>query len=559
MNNCFVTPDSAETSIMKEQNVIEEIKGKISPSKETVQNGQNPPLHHQDPFERMHRLREESKLGGGQKRIDAQHKKGKLTARERIDVLLDEGSFREVDAFVRHRSHDFGLEKQRYLGDGVVTGTGKINGRDVCLFSQDFTVFGGSLSEAHAEKICKIMDLAMKIGAPVIGLNDSGGARIQEGVVSLGGYADIFLRNTLASGVIPQISAILGPCAGGAVYSPAITDFVLMAEGTSYMFVTGPNVVKTVTHEEVTQEELGGAHTHASKSGVAHLVRENEIEALKTLRNMLSYMPQNNREKPPTIDLDDPHDRVDYVLNAIVPENPNKPYDIKSVIDRVVDQDSFLEIHEEFAPNIVVGFARIGGQSVGIVANQPASLAGVLDIDASVKGARFVRFCDCFNIPLVVFEDVPGFLPGTDQEWRGIIKHGAKLLYAFCEATVPKITVITRKAYGGAYDVMNSKHIRGDFNYAWPTAEIAVMGSKGAAEILYRKEIAAAADPEEELARHDVEYRERFAHPYLAAERGYIDDVIEPAQTRPILIEALKLLRDKQDSNPAKKHGNIPL
>ena len=544
---------------MKEQGTVEEIKEKISLSEKGDQNGQNSTFEHENRLERMNRLREESKLGGGEKRIESQHKKGKLTARERIDVLLDDGTFHEIDAFVRHRSHDFGLEKQRYLGDGVVTGTGKINGRDVCLFSQDFTVFGGSLSEAHAEKICKIMDLAMKIGAPVIGLNDSGGARIQEGVVSLGGYAEIFLRNTLSSGVVPQISAVLGPCAGGAVYSPAITDFVVMADGTSYMFVTGPNVVKTVTHEEITQEELGGAHTHASKSGVAHLVRENEIEALKSIRTMLSYMPQNNREKPPTIDLDDPHDRLDYVLNAIVPENPNKPYDMKSVIERVIDRSSFLEIHEEFASNIVVGFARLGGQSVGIVANQPASLAGVLDIDASVKGARFVRFCDCFNIPLIVFEDVPGFLPGTDQEWRGIIRHGAKLLYAFCEATVPKITVITRKAYGGAYDVMNSKHIRGDFNYAWPTAEIAVMGSKGAAEILYRKEIAEAEDPEAELARHDVEYRERFAHPYLAAERGYIDDVIEPAQTRPILIDALGLLQDKQDSNPAKKHGNIPL
>ena len=511
------------------------------------------------PLERLNRLRQESKLGGGAKRIESQHKKGKLTARERIEILLDEGSFREIDAFVRHRSKDFGLEKQRFLGDGVVTGTGKINGRDVCVFSQDFTVFGGSLSEAHAEKIVKIMDLAMKIGAPVIGLNDSGGARIQEGVVSLGGYADIFLRNTLASGVVPQISAVLGPCAGGAVYSPAITDFVVMAEGTSYMFVTGPNVVKTVTHEEVTQEELGGAMTHASKSGVAHVVRENEVSALLTIRDMLSYMPQNNREHAPTIDLDDPHDRKDYFLNAMVPENPNKPYDMKGVIDRIVDRDSFLEMHEHFASNIIVGFARLGGSPVGIVANQPASLAGVLDIDASVKGARFVRFCDSFNIPLVVFEDVPGFLPGTDQEWRGIIRHGAKLLYAFCEATVPKITVITRKAYGGAYDVMNSKHIRGDFNYAWPSAEIAVMGSKGAAEILFRKEIAEAEDPEAELAKHDGAYRDMFAHPYLAAERGYIDDVIEPSETRPRLIETLHLLRDKHDENPWKKHGNIPL
>ncbi len=546
-------------SHMKERDMTPPIKGKNDLLPPARNNGFDHTTEHEHPLDLMNRMRKESTLGGGEERIKGQHKKGKLTARERLDVLLDDGSFGEIDAFVRHRSHDFGLEKQRYLGDGVITGTGKINGRDVCVFSQDFTVFGGSLSEAHAEKICKIMDLAMKIGAPVIGLNDSGGARIQEGVVSLGGYADIFLRNTLASGVIPQISAILGPCAGGAVYSPAITDFVVMADGTSYMFVTGPNVVKTVTHEEVTQEELGGAHTHATKSGVAHVVRENEIEALKSIRKMLSYMPQNNREKAPVIDLDDPHDRTDYLLNAIVPENPNKPYDIKTVIERVADRNSFIEIHEEFAPNIVVGFARLGGEAVGIVANQPASLAGVLDIDASVKGARFVRFCDCFNIPLVVFEDVPGFLPGTDQEWRGIIRHGAKLLYAFCEATVPKITVITRKAYGGAYDVMNSKHIRGDFNYAWPTAEIAVMGSKGAAEILYRKEIAAADDPEAELARHDAEYREKFAHPYLAAERGYIDDVIEPAQTRPILIEALRLLREKQDTNPPKKHGNIPL
>ncbi len=512
-----------------------------------------------DPMERLLWMRGESRKGGGEKRFAAQHARGKLTARERLDVLLDDGTFREIDAFVRHRSRDFGLDRQRPLGDGVVTGTGKVNGRDVCVFSQDFTVFGGSLSETHAEKIVKIMDLAMKIGCPVIGLNDSGGARIQEGVVSLGGYADIFLRNTLASGVVPQISAILGPCAGGAVYSPAITDFIVMAEGTSYMFVTGPNVVKTVTHEEVTQEELGGAMTHASKSGVAHFVRENEVEALRTIRQMLGYMPQSNRSKPPALDLDDPADRIDPLLNAIVPENPNRPYDIINVIERIVDRESFLEVHREFASNLVVGFARLGGRSVGIVANQPASLAGVLDIDASVKGARFVRFCDCFNIPLVVFEDVPGFLPGTDQEWRGIIRHGAKLLYAFSEATVPKVTVITRKAYGGAYDVMNSKHIRGDFNYAWPTAEIAVMGSKGAAEIIYRREIAAADDPEAELAAHDAEYREMFAHPYLAAERGFIDDVIEPARTRPILIEALALLEDKIDTNPPKKHGNIPL
>lgn len=511
------------------------------------------------PLGRLESLRAESLLGGGQARIDAQHKKGKLGARERLEVLLDEDSFVEIDAFVRHRSRDFGLDKQRYLGDGVVTGTGTINGRTVCVFSQDFTVFGGSLSETHAEKICKIMDLAMRIGAPVIGLNDSGGARIQEGVVSLGGYADIFLRNTLASGVIPQISAVLGPCAGGAVYSPAITDFVVMTQGSSYMFVTGPNVVKTVTHEEVTQEQLGGAMTHASKSGVAHIAAHDEVEALMAVRRMLEYMPQNNRERPPTIELDDPSDRVDHMLNAIVPDNPNKPYDMKDVIRRVVDERSFMEIHEDYAANIVVGFARLGGQSIGIVANQPNVLAGVLDIDASLKGARFVRFCDCFNIPLVVFEDVPGFLPGTDQEWRGIIKHGAKLLYAFCEATVPKVTVITRKAYGGAYDVMNSKHVRGDFNFAWPTAEIAVMGAKGAVEILFRGEIAAADDPERALLEKEAEYREKFANPYLAAERGFIDDVIEPATTRPRLIHVLEMLRNKKDTNPWKKHGNIPL
>lgn len=510
-------------------------------------------------LEYLETMRAEALVGGGSKRIAAQHAKGKLTARERLDVLLDEGSFRELDPYVRHRSHDFGLEKNRPLGDGVVTGVGEIEGRKVCVYSQDFTVFGGSLSETHAEKICKVMDLAVRIGAPIIGLNDSGGARIQEGVVSLGGYADIFLRNTLASGVVPQISAILGPCAGGAVYSPAITDFVVMSEGTSYMFVTGPNVVKTVTHEEVTQEELGGAHTHATKSGVAHLVRPNEVEALRTIRELVGYMPQSNATPLPRLDLDDPFDRRDPLLNGIVPKSHTKPYDMLDVIGRIVDRDSFLEIHPDFASNIIVGFARIDGNPVGIVANQPSSMAGVLDIDASVKGARFVRFCDAFGIPLVVFEDVPGFMPGTDQEWRGIIRHGAKLLYAFCEATVPKITIITRKAYGGAYDVMNSKHIRGDFNFAWPTAEIAVMGSKGAAEILYRREIAASDDPEQELAEHDREYREKFANPWLAAERGFIDDVIEPAETRRILSEALEILRTKEVKNPVKKHGNIPL
>jgi propionyl-CoA carboxylase beta chain len=542
---------------MNDNQTVDKVEQSASaiPATNGISNGER----HETPMERLERLRAESRLGGGEKRIADQHRKGKLTARERLEVLLDEGSFEEIDAFVRHRSRDFGLEKQRYLGDGVVTGTGTIDGRTVCVFSQDFTVFGGSLSEAHAEKIVKIMKLAMKIGAPVIGLNDSGGARIQEGVVSLGGYADIFLLNTLASGVIPQISAIMGPCAGGAVYSPAITDFIVMVNNSSYMFVTGPNVVKTVTHEDVTQEELGGAMTHASKSGVAHFAAPDEVEALLTIRRMLSYMPQNNREKPPVIDFDDPVDRRDYMLNAIIPDNPNKPYDMKEVINRVVDERSFLEVHEEFAPNIIVGFARLGGQSVGIVANQPAAMAGVLDIASSTKGARFVRFCDCFNIPLVVFEDVPGFLPGTDQEWRGIIRHGAKLLYAFCEATVPKVTVITRKAYGGAYDVMNSKHIRGDFNYAWPSAEIAVMGSKGAVEILFRKEINESSDPQAAIEQKDAEYREMFAHPYLAAERGYIDDVIEPAETRSRLIHALRMLRDKQDSNPWKKHGNIPL
>ena len=442
----------------------------------------------------LRELQEKALLGGGKKRIDDQHGKGKLTARERVDILLDEGSFEEVDMFVEHRSADFGLDKQRFLGDGVVTGTGRIDGRLVCLFSQDFTVFGGSLSEAHAEKIGKIMDLALKIGCPIVGLNDSGGARIQEGVVSLGGYADIFLRNTLASGVIPQISGVMGPCAGGAVYSPAITDFTLMVKGTSYMFVTGPNVVKTVTHEEVTAEELGGATTHASKSGVAHFACENEVDCLQTIRKLLGYIPSNNMDDPPLVTPRDDPNRQDVELNSIIPESPTKPYDIKQVISRVVDDGDFLEIHAEYAENIVVAFARLGGRPVGIVANQPSILAGVLDIESARKGARFVRFCDAFNIPLVVFEDVPGFLPGTDQEWRGIITNGAKLLYAFCEATVPKVTVITRKAYGGAYDVMNSKHVRGDMNFAWPTAEIAVMGPKGAAEIIFKKEIERAED-----------------------------------------------------------------
>jgi propionyl-CoA carboxylase beta chain len=513
----------------------------------------------EEKLNRLEHMRAEARLGGGQKRIDAQHAKGKLTARERIELLLDPNSFEEFDMFVTHRSTDFGLDKQHILGDGVVTGCGKIRGRLVYVFSQDFTVFGGSLSEAHAEKICKIMDMAVNVGAPVIGLNDSGGARIQEGVVSLGGYADIFLRNTLASGVVPQISAILGPCAGGAVYSPAITDFVIMTKGTSYMFVTGPNVVKTVTHEQVTSEELGGATVHATKSGVAHFACENEADAIEKVKGLLEYIPQNNCEDPPWAECTDPLDREDETLNRIVPENPNQPYDIKDVISRVVDAGSFFEIHEEFAQNIVVGFAHLGGRSIGIIANQPVVMAGVLDINSSQKGARFIRFCDAFNIPILTFEDVPGFMPGVDQEHGGIIKNGAKLLYAYCEATVPKITVITRKAYGGAYDVMNSKHVRGDMNYAWPTAEIAVMGPKGAVEIIFRKSISDAKDSEAEVQRLTEEYREKFANPFIAAGRGYVDDIIEPKTTRPRLIRAFEMLETKKDSNPAKKHGNIPL
>jgi propionyl-CoA carboxylase beta chain len=516
-------------------------------------------LELEEKLKKLKEMRESAKLGGGQKRIESQHKKGKLTARERLDLLLDDGSFEEFDMFVTHRTTEFGLEKEKYLGDGVVTGYGTINGRLAFVFSQDFTIFGGTLSEAFAEKICKIMDMAMKVGAPVIGLNDSGGARIQEGVVSLGGYADIFLRNTLASGVIPQISVIMGPCAGGAVYSPAITDFTLMVKNSSFMFVTGPHVVKTVTHEEVTFEELGGADAHASKSGVSHFACENEADALMKTRKLMEFIPANNMEDPPEIEPSDPIDRTDESLNTIVPDNPNKPYDIKEIITKVVDDGDFLEVHADYAMNIVVGFARLGGKPVGIVANQPAHLAGVLDIDSSIKGARFVRFCDCFNIPLVTFEDVPGFLPGTAQEHGGIIKHGAKLLYAYCEATVPKLTVITRKAYGGAYDVMSSKHIRGDINYAWPTSEIAVMGPKGAAEIIFKREIAAADDPEAALKQKEEEYREMFASPFKAAERGYIDDVILPENTRPRLIRALRMLENKRDQNPPKKHGNIPL
>lgn len=510
-------------------------------------------------IKQLQQLKKEALLGGGQARIDAQHAKGKLTARERLDVLLDEGSFRELDMLARHRSTQFGLEANRPLGDGVVTGLGTVHGRTVCVFSQDFTTFGGSLGEVHAEKICKVLDYAMKIGVPVIGLNDSGGARIQEGVVSLGGYADIFLRNTMASGVIPQISVILGPCAGGAVYSPALTDFVFMTKGSSYMFVTGPDVVKTVTHEEVSFEELGGADTHASRSGVAHFAFDNEVDTLLAVRKLTTYLPLNNRQKPPIKPTNDKSDRVCNSLLSVIPANPNQPYDMRDVIREVADEGDFFEVHADFAPNLLVGFATLDSMSVGIVANQPSALAGVLDINSSVKGARFVRFCDAFGIPLVVFEDVPGFLPGTDQEWRGIIRHGAKLLYAFCEATVPKVTVITRKAYGGAYDVMNSKHIRGDYNVAWPSAEIAVMGAKGAVEILYRKDIEKASNREARTTELHNQYNEQFANPYEAAERGYIDDVIEPQETRKVLIEALRVLQTKVDTNPWKKHGNIPL
>ncbi|MCB0532515.1 MAG: acyl-CoA carboxylase subunit beta [Lewinellaceae bacterium] len=499
-----------------------------------------------------------AKLGGGQARIDAQHKKGKLTARERVHFLLDEGSFEEIGALVTHRSKDFGMAEQIVLGDGVVTGYGTIGGRLVYVFAQDFTVFGGSLSETHAEKICKIMDLAVQNGAPLIGLNDSGGARIQEGVSSLGGYADIFYRNVQSSGVIPQISAIMGPCAGGAVYSPAMTDFIIMVENSSYMFVTGPNVVKTVTNETVTSEELGGASTHASKSGVTHLVASNDVDCVDKIKRLLSYLPQNCEDKVPNL----PYtlgDEYRKELDSIVPENANQPYDIKAVIDGIVDPESFYEIHESYAENIVVGFARLAGRSIGIVANQPMSLAGVLDVNSSKKGARFVRFCDCFNIPLLVLEDVPGFLPGTDQEWNAIITNGSKLLYAFSEATVPRVTVITRKAYGGAYDVMNSKHIGADMNFAWPTAEIAVMGAKGASEIIFKKEIEAAENPAEKLAEKEREYAETFANPYRAAARGFIDEVILPNETRRKLIKAFAMLEHKAVKGPKRKHGNIPL
>jgi propionyl-CoA carboxylase beta chain len=512
-----------------------------------------------DKLDLLERRRIESEKGGGEERLKSQHEKGKLSARERLDLLLDEGSFVELDRFVVHRSRDFGLDKQQFYGDGVVTGHGRIDGRLVYVFSQDFTVFGGSLSEAFAEKICKIMDLAMRNGAPVIGLNDSGGARIQEGVVSLGGYADIFLRNTLASGVVPQISAILGPCAGGAVYSPAITDFTYMVRGSSYMFVTGPNVVKTVTHEDVTMEKLGGASTHAEVSGVAHFAHESEPACLQAIRDLFRFVPSNNLDEPPRGTGTDPGDRRDEQLLDIVPDNPNKPYDMHDVLKRIVDDGEFYEVQSSYAANIICGFAHLGGYSVGIVANQPAVLAGVLDIAASLKAARFIRFCDAFNIPVVTFEDVPGFLPGVAQEHGGIIKHGAKLLYAYCEATVPKLTVITRKAYGGAYDVMSSKHIRGDFNVAWPTAEIAVMGPKGAVESLFRKDSTASDDPAKATEEKIQEYRDKFAHPYIAAGRGYLDDIIDPRDTRPRLIEALRSLEGKRDKNPPKKHGNIPL
>lgn len=510
-------------------------------------------------IEELRQLRAQAQLGGGEERITKQKSAGKMTARERIDLLLDKGSFREIDAFVMHRETNFDMMDNRILGDSVVTGWGTIDGRLVYVFSQDFTVFGGSLSQVHAEKVCKIMEMAMRNGAPVIGINDSGGARIQEGVVSLGGYADIFLRNTMASGVVPQISAIMGPCAGGAVYSPALTDFIFMVKNTSHMFITGPDVVKAVTGEDVTFEELGGAMTHNQISGVAHMAANSEADCLYLIRELFSYLPSNNMEDPPFVPARDDPLRTEAALDTLVPDNPNKPYDIKDAIHMIMDDGEFYEIQEHFAQNIVVGFSRLGGYPVGIIANQPMVLAGVLDIAASEKAARFVRFCDCFNIPLIVFEDVPGFLPGINQEHGGIIRHGAKLLYAFCEATVPKLTVVTRKAYGGAYCVMNSKHIRADLNLAWPTAEIAVMGPDGAVNIIFRRELAAAEDPVKRKAELVEDYRERFANPYAAARRGYVDDVIEPSQTRPRLINALNMLQNKRDNNPPKKHGNIPL
>jgi len=516
-----------------------------------------PELKHENKIDLLKERSLAAEEGGGRARLDKQRSSGKLTARERIDFFLDEGSFEEFDKFVVHRSTDFGLEEQKFLGDGVITGHGLVDGREVFVFAQDFTVFGGSLSETHAQKICKVMDMAMKVGSPVIGLNDSGGARIQEGVVSLAGYADIFLRNVLSSGVVPQISCILGPCAGGAVYSPAITDFNVMVKDTSYMFITGPDVIKTVTHEDVTKDELGGAMTHNARSGVAHFAADSDEHALRLTRELLSFVPSNNMDTPPFVPTSDPSDRSDEKLNSIVPESANQPYDIRDIINNVVDDGYFFEVQEHYAANIVIGFARLGGYSVGIVANQPAFLAGVLDINASVKAARFVRFCDCFNIPIITFEDVPGFLPGVNQEHQGIIRHGAKLLYAYAEATVPKITVITRKAYGGAYCVMASKHIRTDINFAYPSAEIAVMGSEGAVGVLFRREI--GENDESYRTAKVAEFQDKFANPYVAAERGYIDEIIEPKQTRPKLIRALSMLQNKRDTNPPKKHGNIPL
>lgn len=510
-------------------------------------------------IERMKTLKEQALLAGGKHRIDAQHVKGKLTARERLNLLLDRGSFQELDMLSYHHSSEFGLDKQVFLGDGVITGYGTIDGVRTFVFSQDFTVLGGSLAAEHGRKICKIMDMAMKSGCPVIGLNDSGGARVQEGVISLGAYADIFLRNTLASGVVPQISVIMGPCAGGAVYSPAITDFIIMVQKTSYMFVTGPKVVKTVTHESLSSEELGGAEVHTTKSGVAHFIAENDLEAIDIVKKLMTFIPKNNAEEPPFIPNDDPLDRIDDSLNYFVPANPNQPYDMKEIIKTVADNNDFFEVHKDFAQNIIVGFIHLGGRSIGVIANQPAVLAGVLDIDSSKKAARFIRFCDAFNIPILTFEDVPGFMPGSHQEWGGIISNGAKLLYAYCEATVPRVTVITRKAYGGAYDVMNSKHIRGDLNFAWPTAELAVMGAKGAVEIIFKKEIEASDDVEKREQELIDEFTDKFANPYIAASYGYIDEVIEPKYTRKRLINAFEILETKVDSNPKKKHGNIPL
>jgi acetyl-CoA carboxylase carboxyltransferase component len=513
----------------------------------------------EDGIKRLKEMREQAKLGGGKERIAKQHEAGKLTARERIELLFDPNSFTEFDAFVTHRIFEFGMQEKKILGDGVITGYGKINGRPVFVFSQDFTAFGGTLSEAFGEKVCKIMDKALKMGVPIIGLNDSGGARIQEGVVSLAAYAEIFWRNTIASGVVPQISAIMGPCAGGAVYSPALTDFIFMVQGTSYMFITGPEVLKTVTHEEVTFDELGGAQVHTTKSGVAHFIAANDQECIAGIRKLFDYLPLNNLEEPPKIESTDDPNRTDDELNQIIPDDPNKPYDMKEVIKRVMDIDSFLEVSEHYAQNIIVGFARLDGRVVGVLAQQPSVLAGVLDIDSSIKGARFVRFCDCFNIPIITFEDVPGFLPGVNQEHGGIIKHGAKLLYAYCEATVPKITIITRKSYGGAYCVLGSKQVRADINLAWPTAELAVMGPEGAVNIIFRKELAEAKDPKSLRQELIEDYRNKFANPYVAAARGYVDDIIEPKQTRPELIKYLKMLENKRDRLPPKKHGNIPL